>query len=267
MSTEFQELPEAGELVLATITKIMDHGAYVNLDEYDGAQGFLHISEVAPGWIRNVGRFVRVGEKKVLLVKKINPRRSEIDLSLRQVSRDQKKKKLLEVKRTEKGLTLIGNVKEKAGLSSKEADKLEEQLYNKFNSVYDAFSEIAVKGINVLNDLKLSKKILSAIEEISSNIKVPSVEIRGILEITNSKSDGLEIIKKTLLDITKKNENSRIEISYIGAPRYRLHISAQNFKEAEKVLKPTLSTMQKTIEKKGGTFKFTREESKKTRGG
>ena len=86
MSTEVQELPEQGEIVLATITKIMDHGAYVTLDEYDGIQGFLHISEIAPGWIRSVNKFVREGDKKVLLVKKVNPERGDVDLSLKQVS-------------------------------------------------------------------------------------------------------------------------------------------------------------------------------------
>ena len=53
----------------------MDHGAYVTLDEYDDIQGFLHISEIAPGWIRAINRFVRDGDKKVLLVKKVNPKR------------------------------------------------------------------------------------------------------------------------------------------------------------------------------------------------
>ena len=35
MSTETQELPEIGEIVIATIKKTGDHGAYVSLDEYD----------------------------------------------------------------------------------------------------------------------------------------------------------------------------------------------------------------------------------------
>ena len=71
MSTEMQELPEVGEIVIASITKVSDHGAYVTLDEYNNVQGFLHISEIAPGWVRTIGRYVKAGEKKVLLVKKV----------------------------------------------------------------------------------------------------------------------------------------------------------------------------------------------------
>jgi len=117
MSTEIQEMPEQGEIVLATVSKVMDHGAYVTLDEYDDIQGFLHISEIAPGWIRSISRFVRDGEKKVLLVKKVNSKRGDIDLSLKQISKDQKKQKLKEVKKFEKGKTLLQNVQEKAKLS------------------------------------------------------------------------------------------------------------------------------------------------------
>ena len=265
MSTEVQELPEQGEIVLATITKIMDHGAYVTLDEYDGIQGFLHISEIAPGWIRSVNKFVREGDKKVLLVKKVNPERGDVDLSLKQVSNDQKKQKLKEVKKFEKGKTLLQSVQEKAKLSDNEIEKLEDSIYSKFESVYDAFLEIGRNGISSVKDLKLSKKTSTAIEEICSKIKLPSVEIRGIMEITNNKSDGVEIIKKTLLDAMKKD--STIDITYLGAPKYRLSIKAEDFKTAEKSLKPIIEEIQKNIEKKSGTFKFSREESKKTREG
>ena len=263
MSTEIQEMPEQGEIVLATVTKVMDHGAYVTLDEYDDIQGFLHISEIAPGWIRSVNRFVRDGEKKVLLVKKVNLKRGDIDLSLKQISKDQKKQKLKEVKKFEKGKTLLQNVKDKAKLSDEEVEKLEDSIYSKFDSVYDAFIEIERHGIESVKEFKLAKKTATAVEEICSKIKRPSVEIRGIMEITNDKTDGVEIIKKVLLDELKKD--ATIDITYLGAPKYRLSITSDNFKSAEKSLKPIITEIQTNIEKKKGSFKFTREESKKTR--
>lgn len=263
MSIEIQELPEQGEIVLATITKVMDHGAYVTLDEYDNIQGFLHISEIAPGWIRSVNRFVKDGEKKVLLIKKVNPKRGDIDLSLKQVSNDQKKQKLKEVKKFEKGKTLLQNVQEKAKLSDEDVEKLEDKIYSKFDSVYDAFIEIGRHGIESVKELKIPKKTANIIEEICSKIKLPSVEIRGIMEITNNKSDGVEIIKKILLDAIKKD--STVDITYLGAPKYRLSITSEDFKSAEKSLKPIITEIQTRIEKQKGSFKFTREVSKKTR--
>ncbi len=263
MSTETQEMPEQGEIILATITKVMDHGAYVTLDEYDNIQGFLHISEIAPGWIRSVNRFVRDGEKKVLLVKKVNTQRGDIDLSLKQISKDQKKQKLKEVKKFEKGKTLLQNVQEKTKLSDEEIEKLEDIIYSKFDSVYDAFISIGRNGIESAKELKLAKKTATVIQDICSKIKLPSVEIRGIMEITNNQSDGVEIIKKTLLDIIKKD--STIDITYLGAPKYRLSISSEDFKSAEKLLKPIIEEVETNIQKKKGSFKFIREDSKKSR--
>jgi len=261
LSTEIQEMPEQGEIILATVTKVMDHGAYVTLDEYDDVQGFLHISEIAPGWIRSVNRFVKDGEKKVLLVKKVKA--GDIDLSLKQVSKDQKKQKLKEVKKYEKGKTLLQNVQDKTKLTDEEIEKIEDKIYTKFDSVYDAFMEIARNGIDVVKELKFAKKTTTAIEEICSKIKLPSVEIRGIMEITNNKSDGVEIIKKTLLDVIKKDPT--MDITYLGAPKYRISITSEDFKSAEKSLKPIIEAIQTNIEKKKGSFKFTREDSKKTR--
>ena len=266
MSTELHELPEVGEIVIATVTKIGDHGAYVSLDEYNNIQGFLHISEIAQGWVRSVGKFVKEGEKKVLLVKKVREGREEIDLSLKQISRDQKKKKLLDVKRYEKGKGIIKSVQEKTKLSGAEIENLEDKIFSKYDSIYDAVVDIARRGIDVLNDLKLPKKILDVIVEEGSKIKLPSAEILGVLEITDTSSNGIENIKKKLQDLEKKGQNG-VVISYIGAPKYRLRVTAPDFKSAERILKPILEDIQKNIEKNKGNFKFTREESKKTGGG
>ena len=263
MSIDIEELPEQGEIVLATVTKLMDHGAYVTLDEYENIQGFLHISEIAPGWIRSVNKFVKEGDKKVLLVKKVNPQRGDIDLSLKQVSKDQQKQKLKEIKKIEKGKTLLQNLREKAELSDKDVEKLEDVFYSKYDYIYDAFLDIARNGIENTKDLKISKKILLPLEDICLKIKLPSVEVRGIMEITNANSNGIDSIKKTLLEELKKN--SKIDITYLGAPKYRLSITSEDFKSAEKSLKPIIDNIEKNIIKQKGSFKFQREESKKTR--
>ena len=174
---------------------------------------------------------------------------------------------MLEVKRYEKGRTIIQSVRETANLSQKEVEKLEEIIFSKYDSIYDAFLDVVRKGIIVLNDLALPKKTISAIEEVSSKIRLPSVEIRGILEITNSKPDGVEIIKKILGNAIKNDDESKVEITYVGAPKYRITVSAQDFKAAEKTLKPIVLDIQESIEKQKGTFNFIREESKKTREG
>ena len=264
MTVETQEFPEVGEIVIATIKKTGDHGAYVSLDEYDNIQGFLHISEIAPGWVRKVTKYVKEGDKKVLLVKKIQEDRAEIDLSLKQISKEQRKKKLLDVKRFEKEQGILKNIQDKVKLSSEEIDQVEEKLLSKYNSVYEAIIEIGTKNINVIDDLDISKKIKEVIEEFSKKIKLPTVEIRGVLEMTSSKSDGIEIIRKILLDAIKESKNEKIEISYLGAPRYRLSIIAQDFKTAEKTLKPILEKIEKNSSKLNGTYKFSREDSKKT---
>ncbi len=263
MSTEIQEMPEQGEIILATVTKVMDHGAYVTLEEYDDIQGFLHISEIAPGWIRSVNRFVRVGEKKVLLVKKVNSQRGDIDLSLKQVSKDQKKQKLKEVKKFEKGKTLLQNIQERTGLKDEEIEELEDSIYSKFDTVYDAFISIGRNGIESVKDLNIATKTSAVIEDICSKIKLPSVEIRGIMEITSNRSDGVDIIKETLLDVIKRD--STADITYLGAPKYRLSITSEDFKSAEKILKPIIGEIENNIQKKKGSFRFTREDSKKTR--
>ena len=263
MTTEVHELPEVGEIIVATIAKIGDHGAYATLDEYNGIQGFLHVSEIAHGWVRNVNKFVKEGEKKVLLVKKIREGREEIDLSLKQVSRDQQKKKLLDVKRFEKGKGIMKNIQEKAKLSDGDIEKLEDKIHSKYDSVYEGVVDIARNGIKVFSDLKLQKKTLDIIEEVSIKIKLPSVEIRGILELTDNGSNGVENIRNSLQGFEKADQNG-VKILYVGAPKYRISVTAPDFKSAEKTLKPILEDIEKNIGKNKGVFKFTREESRKT---
>jgi translation initiation factor 2 subunit 1 len=81
MSSEKQEWPEVGDLVIATVETVTDYGAYVKLDEFE-KKGLLHVSEISSSWIRNLRDFVREGQKVVLKVLRVNPEKGHIDLSL-----------------------------------------------------------------------------------------------------------------------------------------------------------------------------------------
>jgi len=112
----------------------------------------------------------------------------------------------------------------------------------------------------------MQEKTLAVIEDVSSKLKLPSVEIRGVLEITDFSPNGIENIKKILQSFEKKEQKDGVKILYISAPKYRISVTASDFKSAEKTLKHILDDLQKNIEKNKGVFKFTREESKKTGG-
>ena len=44
-SEQGSSMPEPGEIVVCTVREITSHGIYVNLDQYGGMNGFLHVSE------------------------------------------------------------------------------------------------------------------------------------------------------------------------------------------------------------------------------
>ena len=43
-----------------------------------------------------------------------------------------------------------------------------------------------------------------------------------------------------------------MDITYLGAPKYRISITSEDFKSAEKLLKPIIEEIQTNIEKKKG---------------
>ncbi|MFH1448366.1 MAG: S1 RNA-binding domain-containing protein, partial [Candidatus Micrarchaeota archaeon] len=57
------ETPEKDELVIATIRKIFPYGAFCSLDEYDNKEAFVHISEVASRWVKNIHEFLKENQK------------------------------------------------------------------------------------------------------------------------------------------------------------------------------------------------------------
>jgi translation initiation factor 2 subunit 1 len=263
MTAEVRRLPEEGEIVLVTIKEVTGHGAYITLDEYDETIGFLHISEIATGWIRNIERYIRPKQKTVLKVIRVNKSRAEVDLSLKQVTGDERKSKLIEVKKNDKASAFMDIVRKNANLSDTEMTSLEDEILKKFDLIYDLFETVSRKGIESIRSLGLSEEIMKAIEIESNKIQIPHVEIMGILEISVNKEDGIERIKNVLGSVEMSKANTAISITYISAPKYRMMVKADNFKSAEKIMNNALEKIKSAINQEKGNFEFKRDQSRK----
>ena len=252
-----QGFPEDGELVLCTVTAIHYHSVFVVLDEYQKT-GLIHISEIAPGRIRNIRDYVVENKKIVCLVLSVNHEKGHIDLSLRRVNEGQKRAKINEIKQEQIAEKIIEILAKNLKIEpDKIYNEISEKALKKFNSLYQCFEE-EVKIGNVISSFGMNDKLTNTlIELIRQRIKEHIVRISGELRLGSYKPNGVEIIKSILLTIKELGSKSVI-LSYLGGGRYHLEIYSDDYKKAEKLLNKLIDYAKVEIENIEGTMEFQR---------
>ena len=261
MSAKKAEWPEPGELVIASVQRITDYGAYAILDEY-GKEGLLHVSEVSSGWVRNIREFVREGQKTVLKVLRVDTEKGHVDLSLRRVSRTERREKVLSWKKERKAESLMRTVSEKLKIPFEELlAKTGAEIEEKFGGIYEGFERAVREGPDPLIEAGLSKDVAVVIAEVAKDkIRPPMVKIKGVLELRCVKPRGIIHIREALLSAQKpeKEKNASIHLYAVAAPKYAIEVLAEDYKEAEKILQKAAEAAIKSITTAGGTGVFQR---------
>ena len=257
---EAQNLPEEGELVYATVTEITPYGVYVTLDEYDGLKGFLHVSEISTGWVRNICRYVQENQKLVLKVIRVNKVRQEVDLSLRQVTDEERRSKILQIKRFEKAKNVFNAVKMRLNLTQEEAAKYEDAILEEYDDLYEALESLVTKGVKAFEDLNLPTEYLATLEQVArEKITPPTVNIKGVIEARSLSPNGIDVIKEALDAAEKiKSGGADVKITYIAASKYMITVTAENYKVAEKALEAAINRAKSILQKNNAFFSFKR---------
>jgi translation initiation factor 2 subunit 1 len=261
MSEHKAEWPEPGDLVMATIENVMDYGAYANLDEYN-KRGFLHISEISSARIRNLRDFIRERQKMVLKVLRVDLEKGHIDLSLRRVTKRERIEKVKAWKKDRKGEVLLRAVAEIVDLPVHEVYQKAGTILEERDGIYEGFETVLKEGTEALTKLGIPEDIAKAFAKVAEErIRIKMVKVRGMLEIRCNKPNGVKCIQQAFIEAKKsqKSKASKIEFSVIAAPRYRVEVSADNWKSAEDLLENVSQDVVTNITKAGGQGSFKRD--------
>jgi translation initiation factor 2 subunit 1 len=249
------EWPERGELVIGTVVRVNPFSAFISLEEYDKKEGMVHISEVAGKWVRDIRDFVKVGEKVVVLVMSVDKEKGHIGLSIKRVRKYDAESKMKEFKREMKAEKMLSEVAKKLKMKPEEANEVGLKLKEIFEEMFKAFQmSLTPQGYDLLRRKGISEEWTKTIKSVAEeHMEAKEVILKGVLELKCLKPDGVNIIKKALVDAKKDYD---INIKYISTPRYSMILKTKDAKGGEKKLKEVSESIIKSIENSGGEGSF-----------
>lgn len=256
-----EEYPEKRELVIATVERVTGHGAFVRLDEYGSKQGIVSIREFSAKWVKNPRNYLREGQKAVLKVLRVNRDRGHIDLSLKQVNDNERRNKLKEYKLEIRVVKLMEHLAEQFGKKPADLYKMfGDRLIADYGSLYEAFAAV----VNGKEDLKAYVKDdrlrENMLKIVSESIKPTLVSIRGFVTLSSEAGDGVGVLKDALAaGEAAFPEDVEGSITYVAAPDYRIDVTADDYKTAEKAMKSCAEAIERRAGSKGAEFSFSRE--------
>jgi len=233
------EWPSQDELVIAVVTEILDHGAYVKLESHGGKKGYLPISEISQGWVTDIRRFINPGQRVVLRAIRVNPQKGQIDLSLKRVTPSERNAMLKAWKRRRKFSKIMEEFSNELKLQSEERNKILSILMSNPDPL-GVLERAASEGPNALESLGMDSSIAQKLAEYTKRI-VKVKEYSGKLEfqLQTSKKGGANLIMDALIELENflNSKNVRNRVYVVAAPRYACEIVSEKPKSINTLLK------------------------------
>ncbi|HLD58755.1 MAG TPA: translation initiation factor IF-2 subunit alpha [archaeon] len=259
-TTQQSELPNPGEIVVCKIIKVLDYGVFVELLDFDNTKGFVHISQVASGWIKNIRNFVKEGQVRAAQVVAINEQKNQIDLSFTKISDQAQKARLEEWKQFQRAKKILEVLAEQTKKPFEQIwDSVAEPLINEYGSLQNAFQQIVLEGESAAQSIK-GPLLKPFVELVQKSIEIPEKTVKGTLDLKSFKPDGVELIKSAIAKGMDSAKEKRVEIAYLGAGKYLVKATSTDFKKAEKALNNVVEAISKQMKTSQGIVSFEKAE-------
>lgn len=273
------KFPREGEFVVAKVKEVQHQYVYVDLIDFEGldsedfARGMIHISEISSRWIKNIRNYVRIGQRVVLRVLRVDADKGHVDLSLRRVNSAQRENRIKEWKYALKYENLLQFLTEAEGinLTLKEAYELigfpvlglYETYQEAIENLKENGDEILMELNSITEDFNITDDIKTALLKIiDENVSISTVNISGKVKLSFTSENGIDQIIESLteaLGVIESKKTRNLNINYIAAPFYRLEVISKDYLDAENILSDALEIIEQKADLYSGTYEFIRD--------
>ncbi len=245
------KLPRTDEILIATVKKIMPYGVFLSLPEYGGIEAFMHVSEVAPRWIKNIHEFVSENQSLVVKVHHVDESKNQVDVSLKRVNEADKKRKIMSVRKTKRADKLL-EVAIKNSKSNKEIGALREEILAQYDELGDFLEDIRDSGEKAFEGIDAKGALQEELTAlVAKYMKKSEVEVSAVITIKCFEPNGADLIRAAL---------SGKDAHYMGSGKYVIKEKGEDYKVVHKALEKKIKAAEGGL--KGKECEFSAEEKK-----
>jgi translation initiation factor 2 subunit 1 len=245
------KLPRNDEILIATVKKIMPYGVFLSLPEYGGIEAFMHVSEVAPRWIKNIHEFVSENQTLVVKVHHLDESKNQVDVSLKRVNEADRKRKIMSVRKTKRAEKLL-EVAIKNSKSKKEMAVLREEILAQYDELGDFLEDIRDSGEKAFEGIDAKGALQDELVAlVAKYMKKSEVEVSTVISIKCFEPNGVELIRAAL---------AGKEAHYLGSGKYLMKGKGEDYKVVHKAIEKKIKEVESVL--KGKDCEFSAEEKK-----
>lgn len=251
------QYPEVNDLVMVTVKRIAEMGAYVSLMEYNNIEGMVLLSELSRRRIRSVQRLIRVGKMEVVVVLRVDKDKGYIDLSKRRVGPEEAEKFEEKYNKSKTVHSILRHVAEKHDMELEILyQKVGWPLYKKFGHAFEAF-KIALnepeKVWEALPDL-LDDTIKADIMQIIVRRLTPQkLKIRSDVEVACFDYEGVDAVKRALMaGEAVSTEEIQIKAKLVAPPLYVLMTQCMEKSKGLELMNSAIEAIESSIKAANG---------------
>jgi len=254
-------VPEKDELVMCRILSIDEMGVICSLLEYNNLEGFLPLSEISRKRIRSVLRHVRVGQKQILQVLRVDTEKKFTDLSKKYITPIERD---LGTEKYNKGKTVHSIAKRIAETQNKDLEEIKKMLiyplYRNFEHPYDAFKLMSLKDQDIYEGMDIDPDLKTElISIVKKRMAVHPVKIGADIQITCYADGGIDEIKNALRAGLEDGKADEVKIQLVSSPTYNVWLTTIDERQGKLVITRVVEVIKNIISQNSGSLTVVKE--------